>query len=70
MKIRRRPVTRDGRALGEVFRGQEDPAALVAGHPDAVPGTPLYVLAKDDGTWRIAAARNTRVIGPETLAAI
>jgi uncharacterized protein (TIGR02246 family) len=69
VKIRQRPVTRDGQALDEVFRGQEDPAALVAEHPDAVPGTPLYVLAKDDGTWRIAAAQNTRVIDPETLAA-
>lgn len=69
VKVRQRPVTRDGQALDEVFRGQDDPAALVASRPDAVPGTPLYVLAKDDGTWRIAAAQNTKVIDPETLAA-
>ncbi|MGW0547441.1 SgcJ/EcaC family oxidoreductase [Streptomyces altiplanensis] len=69
VKVRQRPVTRDGQALDEVFRGQGDPAALVAGHPDAVPGTPLYVLAEDDGARRIAAAQNTKVIDPETLAA-
>ncbi|HEY7486265.1 MAG TPA: SgcJ/EcaC family oxidoreductase [Streptosporangiaceae bacterium] len=69
VKIRQRPVTRDGQRLDEVFRGHDDPAALVADHPDAVPGTPLYVLAKDDGQWRIAAAQNTKVLDPETLAA-
>jgi uncharacterized protein (TIGR02246 family) len=57
VKIRQRPVTRDGQPL--------DPD-----HPDAVPGTPMYVLAKDDGRWRIAAAQNTKVLDPETLAAI
>jgi hypothetical protein len=30
----------------------------------------MYVLAKDDGRWRIAAAQNTKVLDPETLAAI
>lgn len=69
VKIRQRPVTRDGQPLDEVFRGHDDPATLVADHPDAVPGTPLYVLAKDDGEWRIAAAQNTKVLDPETLAA-
>ncbi|GAA2514942.1 SgcJ/EcaC family oxidoreductase [Streptomyces gobitricini] len=69
VKVRQRPVTRGGKRLDEVFRGQADPAALVAGNPDAVPGTPLYVLAKDDGVWRVAAAQNTKVIDPETLAA-
>jgi uncharacterized protein (TIGR02246 family) len=69
VKIRQRPVTRDGQPLDEVFRGHSDPAALVASHSDAVPGTPMYVLAKDDGQWRIAAAQNTRVLDPETLAA-
>ncbi|MGV9313681.1 SgcJ/EcaC family oxidoreductase [Streptomyces sp. NPDC003691] len=70
VKIRQRPVTRDGEALDEVFRGHADPSALVAERPDAVPGTPLYILAKDDGEWRIAAAQNTKVIDPETLAAL
>ncbi|MGW1278370.1 SgcJ/EcaC family oxidoreductase [Streptomyces tsukubensis] len=70
VKIRQRPVTRDGEALDEVFRGHEDPSALVDERPDAVPGTPLYILAKDDGEWRIAAAQNTKVIDPETLASL
>lgn len=69
VKVRQRPVTRDGERLDEVFRGHGDPAALVAERPEAVPGTPLYVLAKDDGRWRIAAAQNTKVIDSETLAA-
>ncbi|MFZ4266053.1 SgcJ/EcaC family oxidoreductase [Streptomyces arboris] len=70
VKIRQRPATRDGgRFLDEVFHGQEDPAELVAAHPEAVPGTPTYVLAKDDGVWRIAAAQNTPVVDAETLAA-
>jgi uncharacterized protein (TIGR02246 family) len=69
VKIRQRPVTRDGQPLDEVFRGHHDPAALVERHPDAVPGTPMYVLAKDGGQWRIAAAQNTKVLDPETLAA-
>jgi uncharacterized protein (TIGR02246 family) len=29
--------------------------------PGTPEGRPLYVLAKDDGEWRIAAAQNTRV---------
>ena len=29
--------------------------------PDAPEGRPLYVLAKQDGDWRIAAAQNTQV---------
>ncbi|MDA3649079.1 SgcJ/EcaC family oxidoreductase [Saccharopolyspora indica] len=70
VKVRQRPVTRDGQPLDEVFRGHDDPAALVAEHPDAVPGTPMYVLAKDGGEWRVAAAQNTKVLDPETLAAI
>ncbi|MYX15308.1 SgcJ/EcaC family oxidoreductase [Streptomyces sp. SID8374] len=70
VKIRQRPVTRDGgEYLDEIFHGQEDPSELVAAHPESVPGTPTYVLAKDDGVWRIAAAQNTSVIDPETLAA-
>ncbi|MEV4875419.1 SgcJ/EcaC family oxidoreductase [Streptomyces cyaneofuscatus] len=70
VKIRQRPATRDGgRFLDEVFHGQEDPAELIAAHPEAVPGTPTYVLAKDDGVWRIAAAQNTSVVDAETLAA-
>ncbi|MFF2718265.1 SgcJ/EcaC family oxidoreductase [Streptomyces sp. NPDC058011] len=70
VKIRQRPTTRDGgRFLDEVFHRQEDPAELIAAHPESVPGTPTYVLAKDDGVWRIAAAQNTSVIDAETLAA-
>ncbi|EHR62548.1 SgcJ/EcaC family oxidoreductase [Saccharomonospora cyanea] len=68
VKIRQRPVTRDGHPLDEVFRGHADPAALVTERPDAVPGTPLYVLAKDEGEWRIAAAQNTKVVDPDVLA--
>ncbi|MFI6103720.1 SgcJ/EcaC family oxidoreductase [Streptomyces sp. NPDC051310] len=67
VKVRQLPVTRDGQRLDEVFLGSGDPAALVADHPDAVPGTPMYVLAKDDGVWRIAAAQNTKVIDPGSL---
>ncbi len=70
VKIRQRPVARDdGRFLDEIFHGQEDPSALVAAHPESVPGTPTYVLAKDDGVWRIAAAQNTQVFDGEALAA-
>ncbi|MFJ3998519.1 SgcJ/EcaC family oxidoreductase [Streptomyces parvus] len=70
VKIRQRPAARAGGAyLDEIFHGQEDPAALMAAHPEAVPGTPTYVLAKDDGVWRIAAAQNTQVFDVETLSA-
>lgn len=31
--------------------------------PDIPEGRPFYVLAKDDGEWRIAAAQNTQVRG-------
>ncbi|WP_424568772.1 hypothetical protein [Streptomyces sp. CH-036] len=48
---------------------QEDPAALMAARLEAVPGTPTYVLAKDDGVWRIAAAQNTQVLDVATLTA-
>ncbi|CAM2996895.1 SgcJ/EcaC family oxidoreductase [Saccharomonospora xinjiangensis] len=68
VKIRQRPVTRDGHPLDEVFHGHADPAALAAEKPDAVPGTPLYVLAKDGGEWKVAAAQNTKVIDPGVLA--
>lgn len=65
-----RPVSRAGGAyLDEIFLGQEDPAALMAAHPEAVPGTPTYVLAKDDGVWRVAAAQNTQVLDAATLTA-
>lgn len=70
VKIRQRPVARDGgRFLDEIFHGQEDPSELMAAHPEAVPGTPTYVLAKDDGIWRVAAAQNTQVLDVETLTA-
>ncbi|MFJ6613422.1 SgcJ/EcaC family oxidoreductase [Streptomyces sp. NPDC091289] len=70
VKIRQRPTARDGgRFLDQIFHGQEDPSELMAAHPEAVPGTPTYVLAKDDGVWRIAAAQNTQVFDVETLAA-
>ncbi|MFB6664341.1 NAD-dependent epimerase [Streptomyces parvus] len=70
VKIRQRPVSRaEGAYLDEIFHGQEDPAELMAAHPEAVPGTPTYVLAKDDGVWRIAAAQNTQVFDAETLTA-
>ncbi|MFQ6854512.1 SgcJ/EcaC family oxidoreductase [Streptomyces sp. 35M1] len=70
VKIRQRPVSRaEGAYLDEIFHGQEDPAALMAAHPEAVPGTPTYVLAKDGGVWRVAAAQNTQVFDVETLTA-
>ncbi|WP_405636286.1 SgcJ/EcaC family oxidoreductase [Streptomyces sp. NBC_01178] len=70
VKIWQRPVSRDdGRFLDEVFHGQEDPSRLMADHPEAVPGTPTYVLAKDDGVWRIAAGQNTQVLDAQTLTA-
>ncbi|NED06236.1 SgcJ/EcaC family oxidoreductase [Streptomyces sp. SID6648] len=70
VKIRQRPVSRaEGTYLDEIFHGQEDPAELMAAHPEAVPGTPTYVLAKDDGVWRVAAAQNTQVFDVETLTA-
>ncbi|MFD5210424.1 SgcJ/EcaC family oxidoreductase [Streptomyces anulatus] len=70
VKIRQRPATRDGgRFLDEIFHGREDPSELMAAHPEAVPGTPTYFLAKDDGVWRIAAAQNTQVLDAETLTA-
>ncbi|WP_411079596.1 SgcJ/EcaC family oxidoreductase [Streptomyces sp. cmx-18-6] len=70
VKIRQRPVDLDGVFLDEIFRGQEDPSELIAAHPEAVPGTPTYVLAKDDGVWRVAAAQNTPVIDVESLTAV
>ncbi|MFI2313617.1 NAD-dependent epimerase [Streptomyces sp. CB00072] len=69
VKIRQRPVTREGALLDEIFHGQEDPSELMAAHPESVPGTPTYVLAKDDGVWRIAAAQNTLVLDVGTLTA-
>jgi uncharacterized protein (TIGR02246 family) len=33
---------------------------------DQPQGSPLYILAKDDDGWRIAAAQNTIIIDPET----
>ncbi|MFJ8974007.1 MULTISPECIES: SgcJ/EcaC family oxidoreductase [Streptomyces] len=69
VKIRQRPVTREGAFLDEIFHGQEDPSELMAAHPESVPGTPTYVLAKDDGVWRIAAAQNTLVLDVGTLTA-
>ncbi|MFJ9324434.1 SgcJ/EcaC family oxidoreductase [Streptomyces globisporus] len=70
VKVRQRPVSRAGGGyLDEIFHGQEDPAALMAAHPEAVPGTPTYVLARDDGVWRVAAAQNTQVLDVATLTA-
>ncbi|WP_329191724.1 MULTISPECIES: hypothetical protein [unclassified Streptomyces] len=83
IKIRQRLIT--GRRLHEVLRAHGDPArrsscgrpgaaerrwaSAVAAHPEAAPGTLLYVLAKDDGRWRIAVAQNTTVIDHGALAA-
>ncbi|MFD5201881.1 SgcJ/EcaC family oxidoreductase [Streptomyces sp. NPDC058375] len=68
VKIRQRPASRaSGAYLDEIFHGQEDPSELMAAHPEAVPGTPTYVLAKDGGIWRVAAAQNTQVLDVETL---
>ncbi|MBB4934295.1 uncharacterized protein (TIGR02246 family) [Lipingzhangella halophila] len=67
VKIRQLPVTRDGRRLDETV-DTSDPEAAVANNPDAIPGTPMHILAKEDGVWRITAAQNTKVIDPETFA--
>lgn len=85
VKIRQRPITRDGRRLHEVLHAHDDPArrsrcarpgaaerrwaSVVAANPETAPGTPLYALAKDDGRWRIAVAQNTTVIDHGALAA-
>jgi uncharacterized protein (TIGR02246 family) len=65
VKVRQRPVRRDGRPLD--MNTELSPEELVVNHPDKVPGGPLYVVAKDDGQWKIAAAQNTKVIDPETI---
>ncbi|MFC0842437.1 SgcJ/EcaC family oxidoreductase [Streptomyces noboritoensis] len=90
VKIRQRPITRDGRRLGEVLRGYDGPglrssrcdrpsaaqrrwASVVAAHPDVAPGTPVYVLTKDDtkddGRWRIALAQSTASIDHDAFEA-
>ncbi|MFJ8039897.1 SgcJ/EcaC family oxidoreductase [Kitasatospora sp. NPDC096147] len=69
VKVRQRPLSREGgHHLDEIFHGHPDPASVAQEHPEARPGTPTYVLAKDAGTWRIAAAQNTTVQDPDTLA--
>ncbi|MFF9815040.1 hypothetical protein [Streptomyces sp. NPDC014006] len=45
-------------------------ASWVAANPDAAPGVAVYVLAKDEGRWRIVVAQNTTVIDPETRTAL
>ncbi|PKV89977.1 SgcJ/EcaC family oxidoreductase [Streptomyces sp. TLI_146] len=42
-------------------------ASVVAAHPDVAPGTPVYVLTKHDGRWRIALAQSTTAIDHEAL---
>ncbi|MFF1478503.1 SgcJ/EcaC family oxidoreductase [Streptomyces sp. NPDC058301] len=86
VKIRQRPITRDGRRLEEVLRGHYGPgrhsrrcdrpsatqrrwASVVAAHPDVAPGAPVYVLAKDDGRWRIAVAQSTTAIDHDAFEA-
>ncbi|MEV7341732.1 SgcJ/EcaC family oxidoreductase [Streptomyces sp. NPDC093544] len=32
------------------------------GQPIGNPGTPLYVIAKEDGQWRLAACQNTEIL--------
>ncbi|WP_433323219.1 SgcJ/EcaC family oxidoreductase [Spirillospora sp. CA-294931] len=32
------------------------------GEPSGAPGTPLHVMAKEDGRWRLAACQNTEVL--------
>lgn len=34
------------------------------GQPLGNPGTPLYVMAKEDGRWRLVACQNTEVLSP------
>ncbi|WP_240796547.1 SgcJ/EcaC family oxidoreductase [Streptomyces sp. RFCAC02] len=33
-----------------------------SGEPDGNPGTPMYVMAKENGRWRLVACQNTEVI--------
>lgn len=47
VKIRQRPVTRDGRPI-----------------EDRREGTPLYVMAREDGRWLLVATQNTEVLAP------
>jgi uncharacterized protein (TIGR02246 family) len=68
VKILQRPVTRDGRRVE--IDPDRAPDQLLADRPDAVPGSPIYVLTKDGSEWKIAAAQNTKVVDPETFAAI
>ncbi|MFI8934001.1 SgcJ/EcaC family oxidoreductase [Streptomyces sp. NPDC053474] len=83
VKIRQRPVTRDGERLDDLLRRPVDGsprtgcrgpseavrrwAALVTAHPGEAPDTALYVMAKTDGRWRIAVAQNTTAIEADTL---
>ncbi|WP_326690784.1 MULTISPECIES: SgcJ/EcaC family oxidoreductase [unclassified Streptomyces] len=32
------------------------------GRPDGNPGSPLYVMAKDEGRWRLTACQNTEIL--------
>ncbi|MFI9581560.1 SgcJ/EcaC family oxidoreductase [Streptomyces sp. NPDC052236] len=34
------------------------------GQPLGNPGTPLYVMAKEDGRWQLVACQNTEVLAP------
>jgi uncharacterized protein (TIGR02246 family) len=45
VKVRQRPVTRDGRPI----EGESE-------------GSPLYIMAKEDGQWRLVAGQNTVVL--------
>ncbi|MFG2827282.1 SgcJ/EcaC family oxidoreductase [Streptomyces sp. NPDC048434] len=35
----------------------------LGGQPTGNPGTPLYVMAKEDGQWRLVACQNTEILG-------
>ncbi|MCZ0978639.1 SgcJ/EcaC family oxidoreductase [Streptomyces diastatochromogenes] len=85
VKIRQRPVTRDGKLLDDLLRRPDTPgsasgcrgssanvrrwASLVATLPPAAADTSLYVLTKSEGRWRISVAQDTTAIEPDGLAA-
>ncbi|MBB4980886.1 MULTISPECIES: SgcJ/EcaC family oxidoreductase [Streptomyces] len=84
VKIRQRPVTRDGELLDDLLRrpGASGPssgcrgssadvrlwASLVTTLPAVAPDTSLYVLTKSDGRWLISVAQDTTAIESDALA--
>lgn len=53
---------RRGRRCDSPSAAQRRWASVVAATPEAAPATPVYVLTKDHGRWRIAVAQSTTSI--------